>query len=98
MRKVYYKMNSKLLIGILIGGLFTTNVFSGYTVYANEGDKTADYTSMEEYAYFESVIGDSGAANGGNGGYALYDLDQDGIRELIVSSGNVMQTGKTMYI
>lgn len=86
-RKVYYKMNSKLLIGILIGGLFTTNVFSGYTVYATEGDKTADYTSMEEYAYFESVIGDSGAANGGNGGYALYDLDQDGIRELIVSSG-----------
>lgn len=87
MRKVFYKMNSKLWIGILIGGLYATNVFSGYTVYAAEGDKTTDYTSMEEYAYFESVIGDTAAAYSGSGSYALYDIDQDGTRELILSFG-----------
>lgn len=50
-------------------------------------DSAADYTSMPEYSSYTEVIGDTAATHDGNGNYALYDIDQDGTKELLLSFG-----------
>lgn len=57
------------------------------TVSATETDASVDYSSMPEYSSYAEVIGDTAAAHDGNGNYALYDIDQDGTKELILSFG-----------
>ena len=57
------------------------------TVSAAETDSTIDYSSMTEYSSYAEVIGDTAATHGENGNYALHDIDQDGIKELIISFG-----------
>ena len=46
-----------------------------------------EYSSMEEYDSYISVIADTSRKYDGTGSFALYDLDQDGVRELITSAG-----------
>ena len=57
------------------------------TVLAAETDSSVDYATMPEYSSYEEIIGDTAAAHDGNGNYALYDIDQDGTKELIISFG-----------
>ena len=57
------------------------------TVSAAETDSAADYSSMAEYSSYAEIIGDTAATHDGNGNYALYDIDQDGTKELIISFG-----------
>lgn len=45
-----------------------------------------DYESMEEYAAYIEAIEQYKIDSNENGQYILYDIDQDGIRELIISS------------
>lgn len=57
------------------------------TVSATEIDSSVNYSSMPEYSSYTEVIGDTAVAHDGNGNYSLYDIDQDGTRELILSFG-----------
>lgn len=69
--------------------LCTTAILSGCfaTVSASEIDSVVDYSTMPEYSAYEEIIGDTAATHDGNGSYALYDIDQDGTKELIISFG-----------
>ena len=50
-----------------------------------------NYKDMTEYAAYENVIADAGATAGDFGiSVALYDIDQDGIRELLISHGTCL--------
>ena len=50
-----------------------------------------NYKDMTEYAAYENVIADAGATSGDFGiSLALYDIDQDGIRELLISHGTCL--------
>lgn len=60
------------------------------TASAAETDSAADYSSMAEYSSYAEIIGDTAATHDGNGNYALYDIDQDGTKELIVSYGTCL--------
>lgn len=57
------------------------------TVSAAETNSAVDYSAMPEYSSYAEVIGDTAATHDGNGNYALYDIDQDGAKELIISFG-----------
>lgn len=57
------------------------------TVPASETDSAVDYSSMPEYSSYAEVIEDTAATYDKNGNYALYDIDQDGTKELIISFG-----------
>ena len=57
------------------------------TVSAAETNSAVDYSAMPEYSSYAEVIGDTAATHDGNGNYALYDIDQDGTKELIISFG-----------
>ena len=57
------------------------------TVSAAETNSAVDYSTMPEYSSYAEVIGDTAATHDGNGNYALYDIDQDGTKELIISFG-----------
>lgn len=57
------------------------------TVSAAEANSAVDYSTMPEYSSYAEVIGDTAATHDGNGNYALYDIDQDGTKELIISFG-----------
>lgn len=57
------------------------------TVSATEIDSSVNYSSMPEYSSYTEVIGDTAVVHDGNGNYSLYDIDQDGTRELILSFG-----------
>lgn len=68
-------------------------------VMAGEQDQTDDcnpvkYSEMWEYPYYEGVIADTVAnySDGAAGGpyIAMYDIDQDGTKELIVAYGTCM--------
>ena len=69
--------------------LLSSIAFSGSTdVMASN---PINYKNMPEYATYESVIADAGATEGNLGiSVALYDIDQDGIRELIISHGTCL--------
>ena len=57
------------------------------TVLAAETDSAVNYSSMPEYSSYAEIIGDTAATYDGNGNYALYDIDQDGTKELLISFG-----------
>lgn len=81
------KRNCKrnLFIGIILSGVM---ILCGAT--AVSAEKKEDYSSLEEYDSYISVIADTSGTYGGNGSFALYDLDQDGVRELITSAGTCL--------
>lgn len=55
---------------------------------AAEGiEENIDYTAMAEFACYAEILNEKGKAHNFNGGFALYDLDKDGVRELIISTG-----------
>ena len=81
------KRNCKrnLFIGIILSGVM---ILCGAT--AVSAEKKEDYSSLEEYDSYISVASDTSGTYVGNGSFALYDLDQDGVRELITSAGTCL--------
>lgn len=86
MRKKKNLIKTSVLISTLI---LSSSVFgSGIDVMASN---PTNYKDMPEYAAYENVIADAGATSGDFGiSLALYDFDQDGIRELIISHGTCL--------
>lgn len=78
-----------VVIGIIAGCNALLWTGQDKPVYAADevSEMNVDYTVMEEYASYADIIGETGYIYDNNGGYALYDLDKDGIRELIISTG-----------
>lgn len=79
-------MNIKKVI--IVFGLIV--LVGNYSVEDNSivhAEALSDYTSLEEYPIYEEVILDASGASDGMAEYAIYDIDEDGIRELIVSYG-----------
>lgn len=82
-------MNKKKLIKMAESVLGMVGILTNCMaiVSATETNSSVDYSSMPEYSSYAEVIGDTAAAHDGNGNYSLYDIDQDGTRELILSFG-----------
>lgn len=78
-KKIQYKISAALAVslGVILSGTYSP-------VFAAD---TPDYKAMEEYSSYEPIIVDEMGYVQGLGSYALYDIDQDGVRELIISAG-----------
>ena len=85
------KKNKNLVrVSIVASLLITTSSILGQNVEVMASNPT-NYKDMTEYATYESVIAEAGATAGNLGiSVALYDIDQDGIRELIISHGTCL--------
>lgn len=85
------KKNKNLVrVSIVASLLITTSSILGQNVEVMASNPT-NYKDMTEYAAYENVIADAGATSGDFGiSLALYDIDQDGIRELLISHGTCL--------
>ena len=85
------KKNRNLVkISIVASLLITTSSILGQNVEVMASNPT-NYKDMTEYAAYENVIADAGAISGDFSiSVALYDIDQDGIRELLISHGTCL--------
>ncbi|MFR7378068.1 MAG: hypothetical protein ACLUTZ_14400 [Oliverpabstia sp.] len=85
------KKNKNLVrVSIVASLLITTSSILGQNVEVMASNPT-NYKDMMEYAAYENVIADAGASSGDFGiSLALYDIDQDGIRELLISHGTCL--------
>ena len=85
------KKNRNLVkISIVASLLITTSSILGQNVEVMASNPT-NYKDMTEYAAYENVIADAGAISGDFSiSVALYDIDQDGTKELIVSYGTCL--------
>ena len=85
------KKNKNLVrVSIVASLLITTSSILGQNVEVMASNPT-NYKDMTEYAAYENVIADAGATSGDFGiSLALYDIDQDGTKELIVSYGTCL--------
>lgn len=81
MEKKTFFFRKKIYNVMLLGGIF---LFSSTTIFAQNN---VDYSSLEEYTLYKPVIGDAYSFDN-DLKFVLYDIDQDGTRELITSAGN----------
>lgn len=79
-----------LLTAVLLG----TTTFCHPIPILAENLPDYNYLQTEEYLTYSNVLADRSANYPGNTKYALYDMDEDGIREMIISYGNSLADWK----
>ena len=89
------KKNKNLVrVSIVASLLITTSSILGQNVEVMASKSNELQRILMEYAAYENVIADAGASSGDFGiSLALYDIDQDGIRELLYHMAPVLLIG-----
>lgn len=81
MKKKEFCFKQFLLISIMS---VTTILFKPISAMAD------DYRQMDEYSLYSDVLADTAANYSGDTKYAIYDIDEDGVREIIISYGTCL--------